>query len=449
MSDKIYSMKGKGNDQKTNVRYLILAILFVTTAFNYIDRSALGIAAPVMKNDLYLDAVSLGIAFSAFNWAYTFLQIPGGWLLDRFGSRVVYGLGLLIWSLFTFFQGFASSFLMLFLFRFVVGLAEAPSFPGNSRITTMWFPQHERGLAVAIYNSSQYFGLALFTPILAWVLHAYGWKAIFYTAGLAGVFLSILWFKFVHDPKKHPRVNQAEIEYIQQGGGLADSGNQSFKTKWFHVRLLLTNRQMIGIYIAQFSQNTIVWFFLTWFPTYLVQEKHLSILKAGFVASIPYVGAFVGGIVGGYLSDWLLKRGKSLGVARKTPIVLGFLLSSSVVLANYTTSPGLIIVIMSVAFFAKGMAGLTWTLVGDMSPKEIIGLSGGIFNTFGNLAGIVTPIVVGFIVNRTHSFSGALLFIGIFLLIGCLSYLFIVNKVERLEIPPETSMDQRDFNVSG
>jgi ACS family glucarate transporter-like MFS transporter len=435
----------KAITKKTNVRYLTLAILFVTTAVNYIDRSALSVAAPVMNNDLHLDAVSLGIAFSAFNWAYAFLQIPGGWLMDRFGARVVYGVGLFVWSLFTLFQGWASSFLILFLLRFIVGAAEAPSFPGNSRLTAMWFPQNERGRAVSVYNSAQYFGLALFTPVLALLLQKYGWHMIFVVAGVAGIVVSFVWFKHIHEPKKHPKANQAEIDYIIEGGGLANASDKPIKIRWAHAKLLLTNRQMIGIYIAQFCLNTIVWFFLTWFPTYLVQEKHMSMLKVGLMASIPYAGAFFGGIIGGYISDYLLKRGKSLGAARKIPIIIGFLFSSIIVLANYTSSPALIMLIMSVAFFAKGMAGATWTLVGDMSPKEIIGLSGGIFNTSGNLAGIVIPIVVGYILSTTHSFSAALFFIGAVLLIGALSYIFIVNKVERLELPPELKEDKRSL----
>lgn len=440
MSNNSQDLKAIAN--KTNVRYIILTVLFITTAINYIDRSAVSVAAPEMTKDIHLDAVSLGIAFSAFNWSYAFLQIPGGWMLDRFGARVVYGVGLIVWSIFTIFQGWVSGFLMLFLFRFIVGFAEAPSFPGNSRLTTMWFPQHERGVAVATYNSAQYFGLALFTPVMAWILQTYGWHSLFYVAGIAGLVIALFWFKIIREPKNHPRVNQAEIDYIQKGGGLANVGDKPLKIKWAHAKLLLTNRQMIGIYIAQFSLNTIVYFFLTWFPTYLVQAKHMSMLKVGFVASIPYAGAFFGGMVGGYLSDFLLKRGKSLGAARKTPIILGFLFSSVIVLANFTSSPALIVLIMSIAFFAKGMAGLTWTLVGDMSPKEIIGLSAGIFNTSGNLAGIVIPIVIGYILKATNSFNDALLFISIVLLIGALSYIFIVNKVERIELPAELKEEE-------
>jgi ACS family glucarate transporter-like MFS transporter len=422
---------------KSNARYFILAILFVTTVVNYIDRSALSVAAPVMKEDLYIDAVALGLAFSAFNWAYTIFQIPGGWLLDRFGARKVYGIGLFVWSLFTFFQGFAGSFVTLFLLRFIVGFAEAPSFPANSRMTTMWFPQHERGRAVSIYNSAQYFGLALFTPVLAWLLQSMGWHSIFYFAGAAGMILSFFWFKLVRDPSDHPRVNQAEIDYIKDGGGFADIGEKKTKVKWAHLRLLLTNRQMIGIYIGQYALNTIVWFFLTWFPTYLVEEKGLSMIKVGFVASIPFLAAFVGGIVGGFISDTLLKKGKSLAIARKTPIITGFLLSSTIVLANFTQSTTAIIVIMSIAFFAKGLAGLTWTLVGDMAPKELLGVTGGIFNTIGNVAGIVTPIVIGLILSRTQSFSGALVFVSAILFVGALSYIFIVNNPKRIVLPAE------------
>lgn len=429
--------------KKTNVRYLILSILFITTAVNYIDRSALSVVAPVMTKDLHLDAVSIGIAFSAFNWAYAFMQIPGGWMLDRFGARIVYGIGLIIWSLFTFFQGWVDGLVMLFVLRFIVGIAEAPSFPGNSRLTAMWFPQHERGKAVSIYNSAQYFGVALFTPVMAWLLQTHGWQMVFYVAGFAGIVVGLFWFKFVQEPNKHPRANQAEIDYINAGGGLANTGDKPIKIRWAHAKLLLTNRQMIGIYIAQFCLNTMLWFFLTWFPTYLVQEKHMSMLKVGFMASLPYAGAFIGGLVGGYLSDFLLKRGKSLTTARKTPIIIGFLLSSIIVLANYTSSAALIMLIMSVAFFAKGMAGATWTLVGDMSPKEIIGLSGGIFNTSGNIAGIVVPIIVGYILSATHSFNAALFFIGGVLLVGALCYIFVVNKIERIELPPELKEEEQ------
>ncbi len=423
--------------RRSNVRYLILAMLFIVTVVNYIDRSALGVAAPLLQESLLIDSVKLGLVFSAFNWAYTIFNIPGGWLLDRFGAKRVYGIGLLLWSAFTMYQGFVSTIVALFILRFLVGLCEAPSFPGNSRLTTMWFPQDERGRAVSIYNSAQYFGLALFTPVMAWISERFGYEYVFYLAGGLGIIIAILWFIFIHEPSKHPYVNQAEIDYINAGGGLTDADSKKVKVKWSHIKLLLTNRQLIGIYIGQYALNTIVWFFLTWFPSYLVKEKGMSLIQTGFAASVPYLGAFVGGILGGILSDLLLKRGKSLAVARKVPIVIGFLLSSTIVLANFTQNHFLVIMVMGIAFFAKGMAGLTWSLVGDMAPKELIGLSAGIFNTIGNTAGIVTPIVVGYIIAQTNSYSGALTFVGAVLLVGALSYIFIVNNPQRIELPEE------------
>ena len=427
------------SSKKTKVRYAILAVLFLVTAVNYIDRSVLGLAGPEMKKELVLDSVLFGFALSSFNFPYTFLQIPGGWLLDKFGARIVGGIGLFVWSLFTLFQGYIGSVVMLIILRWVVGMAEAPSFPSNSRLTTMWFPQNERGKAVQVYNSAQYFGLAVATPILAWVMTKFGWHTMFLVSGVAGIIMSIVWFAVIRDPKDHPRANKAEIEYITQGGGLADARGRGEKIKWSQVKVLLTNRQMIGIYIAQFSLNTILWFFLTWLPTYLVEAKHMGIIKAGFMTSLTYLAAFLGGNFSGFISDLLLKKGKSLTAARKIPIIIGFLLCSIIILANFTNSPTLVVVIICITFFAKGMAGLTWVLVGDMSPKNLIGVNAGIFNTAGNLAGIIIPILVGYILQATNSFNYALTFISIILFIGALSYIFIVNKVERIELPEENN----------
>ncbi|MDF2929850.1 MAG: D-galactonate transporter [Anaerospora sp.] len=428
------------NSPKTKVRYFILLMLFIVTTMNYVDRATLSMAAPAMRKDLGLDAVTMGYAFSAFGWSYTALQIPGGWLLDKFGARMVYGVGLFLWSLFTFFQGMVgfvagiSTFVFLFGLRFLMGVGEAPAFPANSRITTMWFPTHERGFASAIFNSAQYFALAAFNPLMGWILVAFGWRHVFYSMGIAGIILALLWFKVIKDPKHHPSVNEAELEYIQSGGGLANIGDKKTDIKWAYVRSLITNRMMIGIYLGQFCLNTITWFFLTWFPTYLVQAKGMSILKVGLIASIPAIAGFAGGLLGGYVSDWLLRRGKSLTFARKTPIICGLFLSGSIILANYVTTEWVVIGVMSLAFFAKGFGALGWVVVGDTSPKEMVGLSGGIFNFAGNIASIVTPIAIGYILNVTQSFNGALLFVGAMGLLGALSYLFIVGDIKRVEL---------------
>ena len=173
-------------------------------------------------------------------------------------------------------------------------------------------------------------------------------------------------------------------------------------------------------------------FFLTWFPTYLATERHMAWLKIGFFAIMPFIAASIGVMFGGFFSDWLLRRGKSPNVARKLPIIAGLLLASTIILANYVESNVVVIAILSVAFFAQGMAALGWTLVSDIAPDGLLGVTGGIFNFAANLAGIVTPLVVGFIVAATGSFVGALVFIGAIALIGALSYIFIVGDIKRI-----------------
>jgi len=203
---------------------------------------------------------------------------------------------------------------------------------------------------------------------------------------------------------------------------------------WACIKELLGNRMLLGVYIGQYCITTLTYFFLTWFPVYLVQERGMSILKAGFVASLPAICGFLGGIAGGWLSDRLLKRGYSLSVSRKTPIVIGMLMSMSMIACNYISTDMLVVALMSLAFFGKGVGALGWAVVSDTSPKEAGGLSGGIFNTFGNAAGITTPIVIGYIVQGTGSFAGALVFVGANAALAIVSYLFIVGEIKRVTL---------------
>ena len=201
---------------------------------------------------------------------------------------------------------------------------------------------------------------------------------------------------------------------------------------WPHVKQLLMNRMLLGVYLAQFCINSITWFFLTWFPVYLVQDRGMTILKAGFIASLPAICGFVGGILGGVISDFLLRKGRSLSVARKTPIVIGLGLSTTMIVCNYVDAEWLVIGIMALAFFGKGLGALGWAVVSDTSPRQIAGLSGGLFNTFGNIASITTPIVIGYIINATGSFEWALIYVAANAAVAVFSYLVIVGRIERV-----------------
>ena len=435
-------------EKRTNARYWIVVMLFIVTSFNYGDRATLSIAGSEMAKDIGLDPVGMGYVFSAFSWAYVIGQIPGGWLLDRFGSKRVYFWSIFIWSMFTLLQGFVDIFsgfgiiIALFTLRFLVGLAEAPSFPGNSRIVAAWFPAQERGTAVAIFNSAQYFATVIFAPIMGWLTHEVGWSHVFFFMGGLGIVISFIWLKVIHEPNQHPGVNKKELDYIAEGGALINMDQKTqkakvpFSQKWGQIKQLVGSRMMIGIYLGQYCINALTYFFITWFPVYLVQARGMSILKAGFVASVPAICGFVGGVLGGVISDWLMRRTGSLNIARKTPIVLGMLLSMTMVFCNYVSAEWMIIGFMAMAFFGKGIGALGWAVMADTAPKEISGLSGGLFNMFGNISGIVTPIAIGYIVGSTGSFNGALIYVGVHAMVTVLSYLVLVGDIKRIELKP-------------
>ncbi len=430
--------------RRTRVRWLIIATLFIITTINYADRATFSIAGQSASKELGLDPVAMGYIMSAFAWAYVLGQIPGGALLDRFGSKKIYTAALVLWSSFTLLQGFSGIFtglaaaVALFFMRFLVGLAEAPSFPANARIVAAWFPGSERGTASAIFNSAQYFSLVAFAPLMGWLAHDFGWRSVFFVMGAIGIVAAFFFVKLIHSPIEHPKISKAEFDYIEAGGGLVrmedKSANAGAAFTWANVKQVLTSRMLLGVYIGQYCINVLTYFFVTWFPIYLVKARGLSILQAGFTAALPALCGFAGGLLGGMISDHLLKKTGNLDIARKTPLLLGMILATCIVICNYVEQEWLVIVIMAAAFFGKGVASLGWAVVSDTSPKEMAGVTGGVFNTFGNTAGIVTPIVIGYIVQATGSFDGALIFVGAHCLIAVLAYFLIVGKIQRLQL---------------
>lgn len=422
------------------LRYWVLFVLFITTAVNYADRSTLSIAGPAIASDLQLDPAAMGYLFSAFGWAYVLAQLPGGWLLDRFGSRKVYVTALLAWAVFAALQagvwvlGATAAVVALFILRFCVGLMEAPCLPANSRVVAAWFPSNERGTASAVFNSGQYFSVVLFAPVLGWIVHRFGWHWVFLAVSAIVFLLAYICHRTLYQPKQHPALSSEELAYIERGGGLASMDQKHTPSQWSYLGQLLRNRMLLGIYLGQFGVNAITYFFVTWFPVYLVKVHGMSILKAGFIAPIPSVCGFLGGVLGGVVSDKLLKSGHSLTFSRKLPLVIGMLVSMSILICNFVDTSWIIVALMALAYFGKAFGALGWAIVSDTSPKEAVGLAGSLFNCIGNTAAITTPIFIGYIVKGTGSFNGALIFVSANALLTILSYLLIVGKIKRMEL---------------
>lgn len=429
-------MKNEASLSKpTHIRFRILAIVFVSVVINYMDRSNISVAATAISNELHLTSVQLGLIFSAFGWTYAMLQIPGGILIDRFGPRLLYTLSLILWSAATLLQGITKGFAALFGLRLAIGAFEAPAYPANNRIVTSWFPDHERASAIAVYTSGQFLGLAFLTPALAAIEQFAGWRGLFIITGSMGIIWGIIWYFIYSDPIKHSATNKAELDYIEKGGGLVNrefAKNDVQPFAWNNLRKVFMHRKLWGIYLGQFAINSTLWFFLTWFPTYLVKYRGLNLLSSGFLASVPFVAAFAGLLLSGFLSDLLIKKGVSVGIARKSPVIIGLLLSVSIVGANYVHSTSLIIFFMAVAFFGNGFASITWIFVSTLAPKHLIGLTGGVFNFIGGLASIIVPLVIGFL-SSGGSFTPALMFVAVLAFAGACSYIFLVGKVERIE----------------
>jgi ACS family D-galactonate transporter-like MFS transporter len=418
---------------RSRARLTVLGLITVGTMINYLDRAVLGVAAPSMTRELGLDPVIMGVVFSAFSWTYAAAQIPGGAFVDRVGARLAYFWSVSVWSIFTLLQGFASGLISLLTYRLGLGVAEAPCYPTNSRVLSTWFPQHERARATGVYSVGQYFGLAFLSPLLFLIVGELGWRALFAIAGIAGLVFAVIWLKLYREPQDHPTVNQAELDYIAAGGGLGYRG-AAVPFQWRNIGRLLKHRQVLGASIGQFAGNSTLVFFLTWFPTYLAAERNMGWLKVGFYAVMPFIAASIGVLVGGWASDTIIRRTGSATLGRKLPILTGLLLASTIVIANFVDSDQVVIAVMSVAFFGQGMVNLGWTLITDVAPKKLIGLTGGVFNFCANVAGVVTPLVIGVIYGVTGSFFYALAYIAVVAALGALSYIFIVGEVRPVEM---------------
>ncbi|HWH63572.1 MAG TPA: MFS transporter [Ginsengibacter sp.] len=426
----------KNDATASRVRHAILAAVFVNVVINYMDRSNISVAGTFISKELNLDSIKMGYVFSAFGWTYASLQIPGGILADRFGVRLLYSITLIMWSLATIAQGFIAGFITLMILRFLIGAFEAPAYPMNNRIVTSWFPESERASAIGIYTSGQFIGLAFLTPVLTYIQVYAGWRGLFYISGIIGVLWGISWYFFYRPPLQHKKINEAELDYIEKGGGILNrekGGEAHKKFEWKNLALILSKRKLWGIYLGQFCVGGTLLFFLTWFPKYLVDYRKMDFIQSGLYASIPFLSAFAGVLFSGFLSDYLVKKKISPALSRKAPVVIGLLLSISIIGANYVTDPKWVIFYMSLAFFGNGLASITWVFVSLLAPKNLIGLTGGTFNFIGGLATIVVPIVIGYLV-KNGDFSPALIFIGALALVGALSYVFLVGKVERIII---------------
>ena len=419
--------------RRSRVRYGVLSMLLFATILNFVDRSALGIVAPYLSKDLGLTKLQMGELFAAFGLTYAIALVPGGILVDILGSRLAYAFSLVAWSGATLTQGLASGYQMLFGSRLAMGALEAPAFPSNARAVTLWFPTRERGFATSVYVMGQYIGTPLFTGLLLWLAVTYGWRSVFFMTGGLGILFGLVWYALYRDPLKHRSVSPAELDYVTEGGQ-ATVQKSNAKFDWRMAFRLLRYRQVLAICLGKFCNNSILVFFTTWFMTYLVEERHMSMIKVGIFQALPFIGATVGILTAGVVSDWFIRRGTSMSAARKAPLIIGTLLGASILAINFVESNEAVIAILTISFFAQGVGSSSWAAVSEIAPCNYIGLTSSITSLAANIAGVTTPLIIGYVIHHTGEFFWALNLMGAVCLVGAFSYSFLLGKLHRIEL---------------
>ncbi|WP_440027373.1 MFS transporter [Chromobacterium amazonense] len=416
-------------------RWRIGWLLGIGILVNYFDRISLSVAAPQLQQEFGLSNGELGLLFSAFFWSYALLQIPTGVILDRFGTTRIGRLGALLWGVAATLTACAGGFAGIFAARVLLGIAEAPGFPVSSKATGYWFPRRERAMATAIFDAAAKFSNVIGVPLVALAVVHLGWRWGFGVSAILSVLYFVAFYLIYRDPSADTKLSEAERQYIVQGGGAEEGVSQQGSMAM--LGYLLRQRKVWGLSIGFAAYGYVFYLFLTWLPGYLVQAMHMDILKSAWFSAIPWMFATLSDLfVGGWLIDKLIERGYDETKVRKAVLLCGMTMGMAVFGATTTTDPYIAIVWITIALSGLAAAApVGWSLPSLIAPRGGTGTVGGIMNVANNMMGAVAPIVTGFIVGATHSFTNAFLVAGCMLVIGILAFVFLLGPIEQLPEP--------------
>lgn len=430
---------GPQKARRGNLRWMVVGMCFLGTSINYLDRANISIAMPDIVKEFGISHTVEGLILGAFFWTYALFQLPAGHFIDKLGARVMYTFAVVWWSVFTALTAVSTGFASLFGFRLGLGVGESAAYPANAKVVSKWFPKRERALATSIYDSGARFGSAVALPIVAFIIAGLGWRASFVITGAIGVIWAIGWAVWYRDPRRKAGLRETELRYIEEGGARADSESSSeeaasgSRLRW---RDLFRYRTVWGMMIGFFCLNFVIYFFITWFPTYLTDARGFSLLGTGIYGTIPAIVAIFGGWFGGWVSDRIYDRTGDLNKARKICLVSGMLFSSVIALAVIVPSAGMALFLLSVSYASLTFAAASiWSLPADVSPTEHqVASLGGIQNFASNLAGVGSPFFIGALYDATGSFVIPLVVVGGIALVGAAAYAIIIKRVEPLAV---------------
>ncbi|MCC7463894.1 MAG: MFS transporter [Gammaproteobacteria bacterium] len=426
------------NDNRQPVarfRWRIGALIGAGVLINYFDRISLSVAGPQLQDAFQLSPEQMGLLFSAFFWSYALLQIPAGVILDRFGVTRIGRWGAFLWGVASTVTALASGFAGIFIARLILGIAEAPSFPANAKATGYWFPRTERALSTALFDAAAKFSNVVGVPLVALAVVTWGWRWGFALVAVLSFAYCIAFWWLYRDPSRHPRLTREEYRYITANGA-APEGRIAASTTGM-LGYLLRSRKVWGLSIGFAAYGYCFYLFLTWLPGYLVQTMHMSILKSAGFAAIPWACATVSDLlVGGWLIDHLIVKGHDETRVRKGVLLFGMCCGLAVFGATTTTDPVVAIIWISVALSGLAAAApVGWSLPSLIAPRGGVGTVGGIMNFANNMMGAVAPIVTGYVVGSTQSFTHAFIVAGVMLMAGIMAFVFLLGRIEPLPDP--------------
>lgn len=411
-------------DKIKKIQKTAMFLLFAAVVINFLDRSSLSVANSTIRSEMGLSATEIGLLLSAFSLAYGFAQLPCGALLDRKGPRIMLGIGMFFWSLFQAMCGVVTNLTQFILVRIGLGIGEAPMNPCGVKVINDWFNIKERGLPMGVFNAASTIGLAISPPILTAMMLAFGWRGMFITIGLLGIFLSIGWY-MVYRNRENVELTQHELNYLNHGSVNSNREPLNFK-EW---RSLFKNRTMWGMMLGFSGINYTAWLYLAWLPGYLQNTYHLDLKSTGLLSAIPFLFGAAGMLINGFVTDELVNRGLSPLKSRKFCIVLGMLLSAcfTYVVPNATTTNSAVLLI-GMALFCIHFAGTScWGLIHVAVASRMTASVGSIQNFASFIFASFAPVITGWILDTTKSFSLALTICSCVTVLGALSYIFIVK----------------------
>jgi ACS family D-galactonate transporter-like MFS transporter len=421
MSNQVTADAAIGVVKPTGVRWNIFLLMLFLISINYIDRASLSVAMPLISKEFDIDPAMQGLILSSFFWTYAFMQVPGGMLADRFKPRIVIALATIFWGAFQAIAAVATNSTILVLTRLGLGASEAPIYPAGGKLNAIWMTQTERGRGATLLDGGAPLGAALGSIVIAWLIAALNsWRMAFVIAGVGTILCGLwAWHYIRNAPREHPSVNEAEARYIEAAHAMEDAATPpSSGGSWLAY---FQFRSVWCMCLGWMFFNTTFYGLLTWMPTYLFKVHGFDIKTLGGASFIIFFSGFVGELVGGWLGDAWRSRGGTPNLVFRTLFGIAAIMATvSIFLVAYVTNPIVVVVLLSTTLFFLRWCGMYWVIPSALAGRGKSGFLGGCMNLGGNIAGITTPLIVGFIVQATGSYFLALMYFaaaGIALLI--------------------------------